>query len=542
MLCSLMKCCNAIDSMPYTRIKMRRIQIVMQQEKQLFFQIELRRRMMMILRHEAIFPLVVPSSSLAWISCSAPLLLPVPETRFICRWGSATTRLTTLWYSNNNTMDTIERSSLNYPYEPLPAPQVFRLIFLRILLNLVSFLPFPPFLTLHHLLPFLMQLLQVICTHRIMPIHIMFIPAGNSMRRQVSLSSRLRGLLSMFGKRFRANQSRTWIDFGCLKNRLVHMTSHPSDVAISPDVTCHASDPHEKMITSSPLSYYYYFQLMYSSWHVSVSSSVSAGIPLLLLSSSRRLLEMLRVWILIQFHVWWDKTMTRVTGILFYFLTAQIGHPVYLHCLVEPIGDKMVREITFCHLMYHYHHQLQHHPHDAAHISSLPSFSFIPVETTRSTHLRLFLFGSFCLLFLMPPLTIIILPSKHCDTINGEDEVWFILWRVSESSALISCYSLWLLFSENVMLTWFTQISPILLLHITSSSWLLHPQVSWLRMTSMKDFHLLTVGLFTYTSDDRFVIRHGTLQPNDWALQIKHVTPSDEGIYECQVSQNKESG
>jgi len=44
------------------------------------------------------------------------------------------------------------------------------------------------------------------------------------------------------------------------------------------------------------------------------------------------------------------------------------------------------------------------------------------------------------------------------------------------------------------------------------------------------------VGLFTYTSDERFVIRHGTLQPNDWALQIKHVTPADDGIYECQVN------
>lgn len=44
------------------------------------------------------------------------------------------------------------------------------------------------------------------------------------------------------------------------------------------------------------------------------------------------------------------------------------------------------------------------------------------------------------------------------------------------------------------------------------------------------------MGLFTYTSDDRFIIRHGTLQSNDWALQIKHVTPEDEGLYECQVN------
>ncbi|RWS16914.1 Neurotrimin-like protein, partial [Dinothrombium tinctorium] len=57
--------------------------------------------------------------------------------------------------------------------------------------------------------------------------------------------------------------------------------------------------------------------------------------------------------------------------------------------------------------------------------------------------------------------------------------------------------------------------------------------ISWIRL---HDFHLLTVGLFTYTSDYRFVIRHGTLQANDWALQIKHVTPKDEGLYECQVN------
>jgi hypothetical protein len=57
--------------------------------------------------------------------------------------------------------------------------------------------------------------------------------------------------------------------------------------------------------------------------------------------------------------------------------------------------------------------------------------------------------------------------------------------------------------------------------------------VSWIRL---RDFHLLTVGLLTYISDDRFVIRHGTLKSNDWALQIKHVTPKDEGLYECQIN------
>ncbi|XP_074597044.1 junctional adhesion molecule-like [Brevipalpus obovatus] len=57
--------------------------------------------------------------------------------------------------------------------------------------------------------------------------------------------------------------------------------------------------------------------------------------------------------------------------------------------------------------------------------------------------------------------------------------------------------------------------------------------VSWIRL---QDFHLLTVGLDVHTSDPRFLIRYGTMQPNDWALQIKHVTQKDEGLYECQVN------
>ncbi|XP_054712219.1 zwei Ig domain protein zig-8-like [Uloborus diversus] len=56
--------------------------------------------------------------------------------------------------------------------------------------------------------------------------------------------------------------------------------------------------------------------------------------------------------------------------------------------------------------------------------------------------------------------------------------------------------------------------------------------VSWIRL---KDFHLLTVGKYTYTSDTRFqsVFMHIS---NDWALQIKYPQVSDEGLYECQVS------
>ncbi|RWS29166.1 Neurotrimin-like protein [Leptotrombidium deliense] len=113
-------------------------------------------------------------------------------------------------------------------------------------------------------------------------------------------------------------------------------------------------------------------------------------------------------------------------------VTAQIGHSVYLHCIVEPIGDKM-----------------------------------------------------------------------YCKRIAQQMQYCFLC-------ALISAEH------PNTELT---AVSAL--------------QISWLRL---HDFQLLTVGLFTYTADYRFVVRHGTLQANDWALEIKHVTPKDEGLYECQVN------
>ncbi|XP_050305432.1 zwei Ig domain protein zig-8-like isoform X2 [Anthonomus grandis grandis] len=62
--------------------------------------------------------------------------------------------------------------------------------------------------------------------------------------------------------------------------------------------------------------------------------------------------------------------------------------------------------------------------------------------------------------------------------------------------------------------------------------------VSWIRR---KDYHLLTVGLATYSSDDRFQaihLQHSEffLAFQDWTLQIKFVQQRDAGLYECQVS------
>ncbi|KAK8720212.1 hypothetical protein OTU49_013505, partial [Cherax quadricarinatus] len=56
--------------------------------------------------------------------------------------------------------------------------------------------------------------------------------------------------------------------------------------------------------------------------------------------------------------------------------------------------------------------------------------------------------------------------------------------------------------------------------------------VSWLRH---RDTHLLTVGPYTYTSDQRFRAVH-TAGSEDWSLTVKFAQVRDSGMYECQVS------
>jgi len=50
-----------------------------------------------------------------------------------------------------------------------------------------------------------------------------------------------------------------------------------------------------------------------------------------------------------------------------------------------------------------------------------------------------------------------------------------------------------------------------------------------------RDIHLLTVGVETYTSDQRFVASHFP-HTEDWTLQVKYPQRRDSGTYECQVS------
>lgn len=57
-------------------------------------------------------------------------------------------------------------------------------------------------------------------------------------------------------------------------------------------------------------------------------------------------------------------------------------------------------------------------------------------------------------------------------------------------------------------------------------------QVSWIRK---RDLHILTVGILTYTNDQRFQSLH-TDGSDEWTLKITSPQTRDSGIYECQVS------
>ncbi|XP_030374615.1 basement membrane-specific heparan sulfate proteoglycan core protein [Scaptodrosophila lebanonensis] len=56
--------------------------------------------------------------------------------------------------------------------------------------------------------------------------------------------------------------------------------------------------------------------------------------------------------------------------------------------------------------------------------------------------------------------------------------------------------------------------------------------VSWIRQ---RDLHILTIGIMTYTNDQRFLARHID-NSDEWVLKVVSVQPRDAGIYECQVS------
>lgn len=59
-----------------------------------------------------------------------------------------------------------------------------------------------------------------------------------------------------------------------------------------------------------------------------------------------------------------------------------------------------------------------------------------------------------------------------------------------------------------------------------------YTKVSWVRH---RDIHLLTVGRYTYTSDQRFEASH-LPHTEEWILKIRYAQQKDSGVYECQIS------
>ncbi|XP_063991216.1 hemicentin-2-like isoform X2 [Diachasmimorpha longicaudata] len=56
--------------------------------------------------------------------------------------------------------------------------------------------------------------------------------------------------------------------------------------------------------------------------------------------------------------------------------------------------------------------------------------------------------------------------------------------------------------------------------------------VSWIRK---RDLHILTVGILTYTNDQRFQAMHSD-GSDEWTLKVTSPQVRDSGTYECQVS------
>lgn len=56
--------------------------------------------------------------------------------------------------------------------------------------------------------------------------------------------------------------------------------------------------------------------------------------------------------------------------------------------------------------------------------------------------------------------------------------------------------------------------------------------MTWIRR---RDWHIITSGVLTYSTDDRYQVLHNENSDN-WDLKIKYATKRDTGTYECQVS------
>ncbi|GBM35724.1 hypothetical protein AVEN_58406-1 [Araneus ventricosus] len=86
-------------------------------------------------------------------------------------------------------------------------------------------------------------------------------------------------------------------------------------------------------------------------------------------------------------------------------------------------------------------------------------------------------------------------------------------------------------FDDNIETNATYQLSKTAYLHCSIRQ-LGDKTVSWVRQ---RDLHILTVGKYTYTTDQRFTSIHMD-NTDDWTLEIRDTRKKDSGIYECQVS------
>ena len=79
---------------------------------------------------------------------------------------------------------------------------------------------------------------------------------------------------------------------------------------------------------------------------------------------------------------------------------------------------------------------------------------------------------------------------------------------------------------------WWIFVFCVCLNSLISTDYFASLQISWIRR---RDFHVISSGVNVYSNDKRFSVLHDT-NSHDWTLQLRHVTDTDKGMYECQVS------
>ena len=86
-------------------------------------------------------------------------------------------------------------------------------------------------------------------------------------------------------------------------------------------------------------------------------------------------------------------------------------------------------------------------------------------------------------------------------------------------------------YSSSIRISWWHLEPSLLWYGVYCIYTCIFAQVTWIRH---RDVHILTVGEYTYTTDQRFLARHNQ-NTDEWTLVIKYVQERDAGIYECQI-------